>query len=69
MTIYFTSNHDMSLVTSDSEILPTDAQLSAIEDTIELDESTELDAELFGDDYANEVINSIGFFNAHYGEL
>jgi hypothetical protein len=25
--------------------------------------------DLYGDDYANEVINSIGHFAAHYGEM
>ena len=60
--------------TSSSHSEPTDAQLKAIQDAIDLSESTEfdeseLDAELFGDEYANEVINSIGHFNAHYGEL
>ena len=54
----------MSLVSSDSELMPSDAQLRAIEDAIKLSESTELDeseldAELFGDDYADAVIASL----------
>ena len=64
MTVYYTPNHDMTLVSSPSEMLPTDAQLRAIEDAINLSESTELDeseldADLFGDDYADAVLASL----------
>jgi hypothetical protein len=33
------------------------------------DIDTELYYDCYGDDYATEVINSIGFFKAHYGEV
>ena len=64
MTIYITPDHDTSMVSSPTEIMPTDAQLRAIEDAIALSESTELDeseldAELFGDEYADAVIASL----------
>ena len=50
--------------TSSSNTEPTDAQLKAIQDAIDLSESTELDeseldAELFGNDYADAVIASL----------
>ena len=49
---------------SPSHSEPTDAQLRAIEDAIALSESTELDeseldAEMFGDDYADAVLASL----------
>ena len=72
MTVFVTPDHDTSMVSSPTECLafcstetmPTDAQLRAIEDAINLSESTEfdeseLDAELFGDDYADAVLASL----------
>ena len=40
-----------------------------ISGSIEHDIDAELHSEYYGDDYATEVINSIGFFRAHYGEV
>lgn len=61
MTVFVTPDHDTSMVSSPTQTMPTDAQLRAIEDAINLSESTEfdeseLDAELFGDEYADAML-------------
>ena len=61
MTVFVTPDHDTSMVSSPTETMPTDAQLRAIADAIALSESTEfdeseLDAELYGDDYADAIL-------------
>ena len=47
MTIFHTSNHDMSMVTSQTEQLPTDAELKQIED-IEINVDTWIDDMMMG---------------------
>lgn len=60
MTVFYTSNHDMSLVSSPSEQLPTEQQLKAIEDAIKLSESTELgESELDCDSWVDDMMMGI----------
>ena len=60
MTVFHTSNHNMSLVSSPTEQLPTDAQLKAIEDAIKLSESTELDeSELDADSWVDDMMMGV----------
>ena len=57
MTVYHTTDHDMTLVSSPSELMPTDAQLRAIA----LSESTPLDeSELDADSYADSIMTELG---------
>ena len=70
MQVFITSNHDTTMINSDIvELLqdsdPTEEELSEL-DTLNTDDEH---YDCYGDDYATEVINSIGFFNAHYGEV
>ena len=60
MTVFYTSNHDMSLVSSPSEQLPTDAELQAIDNAIKLSESTELDeSELDCDSWVDDMMMGV----------
>ena len=47
MTVYHTSNHDMSLVSSPTEQLPTDTELQQIED-IDINVDTWVDDMMMG---------------------
>ena len=71
--VFTTSNHDTTMINSEIVEL-TEEQLDALMQSnfnspYEDDVDTELHSDCYGDDYANEVINSIGFFRAHYGEV
>ena len=68
MTIFLTSDHDTQFIHHDrlTELM-SDSEPSQ-EELEELD-TLDIAYDLYGDEYANEVINSIGFFNAHYGEV
>ena len=59
MTVFVTPDHDTSMINSD--IIMTDLIMDDLD--------VEIYDHLSGDEYANEVINSIGFFTAHYGEV
>lgn len=66
MTVYVTAgaplraaDHNLDYVISDVELIELDAEVNDLE----------IYADLSGDDYANEVIQSIGHFAAHYGEM
>ena len=47
MTVFYTSNHDMSLVSSQTEQLPTDAELKQIED-VDINVDTWVDDMMMG---------------------
>ena len=47
MTVFYTSNHDMSFVSSQTEQLPTDAELQAIED-MDIDSNSWVDDMMMG---------------------
>jgi len=70
MKVFVTVDHDVMLCNSEIvELLedsnPTEEELSEL-DTLDTNDEH---YDCYGDDYANEVINSIGFFRAHYGEV
>jgi len=71
MTIFVTSDHDTQFIQHDRlvELMedsePTNEELNEI-DMLDIDDDSN---DVYGDDYVNEVINSIGFFRAHYGEV
>ena len=44
MTVYFTSNHDMSMTNSQTEQLPTDAELAMIDDDDDMLHDFDIDA-------------------------
>ena len=70
MTVYYTTDHDMSMVSSPSEQMPTDEQLREMQRLIDLSESTELDeSELDAESYADAVIAELGYNRAVYGEF
>ena len=70
MQVFVTPDHDKTMINSDVvELLqdsdPTEEELNEL-DTLDTNDEH---YDCFGDDYATEVINSIGFFRAHYGEV
>ena len=75
-SVYVTGQHDVSMVDTQTARLSDDEMDAIIESkiyhTVDKGDSmynTELHSDCYGDEYANEVINSIGFFKAHYGEM
>ena len=54
MTVFYTSNHDMSLVSSQTEFMPSDIELREL--AAEVDD---IHAELTGDDYADAILADI----------
>ena len=67
MQVYVTPDHDTSMINSDTVEL-TEAELDELMRAAKQGEY-QLYSDCYGDDYANEVISSIGFFTAHYGEV
>ena len=68
MQVFVTPEHDTTMINSDIVIMdsePTQEELEEL-DTLDIDDGS---YDVYGDDYATEVINSIGFFRAHYGEV
>ena len=70
MQVFITPDHDTTMINSDIVELtqdsdPTEEELSEL-DTLD---TNDMHYDCYGDEYVNEVINSIGFFNAHYGEV
>ena len=60
MTVFVTPDHDTSLVSSPTETMPTDAQLRAIQDAINLSESTDLDeSELDADSWVDDMMMGV----------
>ena len=68
MTIYTTPDHDIQFCNADRVEELTEAEIQQLIAAAKQGEQ-QLYADCYGDEYANEVINSIGFFNAHYGEV
>ena len=54
MTVFYTSNHNMSLVSSQTEFMPSDIELREL--AAEVDD---IHAELTGDDYADAILADI----------
>ena len=77
MQVYVTPDHDVSMINSQTKTMTSDEIAANLYAAAMSDSNTEAEHdfhyvdsdEYYGDEYANEVINSIGFFNAHYGEL
>ena len=68
MTVFVTPDHDLQFCDADRIAELTDAELDELAEAAKRGEY-QLHTDCYGDEYANEVINSIGFFNAHYGEV
>ena len=71
MTIFITPDHDTQFIHHDRlvELMqdsePTQEELEEL-DTLDIDDNH---YDVYGDDYADEVIADLGFFRAHYGEV
>ena len=68
MQVFITPDHDTQFIQHYRIVELTESE---IEELIAAGRQGEyqLHSDCYGEDYANEVINSIGFFNAHYGEV
>ena len=60
MKVFVTSDHDTSLVSSPTEIMPTDEQLREMQRLIDLSESTDLDeSELDSDSWVDDMMMGV----------
>ena len=71
MQVSITPDHDTQFIHHDRlvELMqdsePTQEELEEL-DTLDIDDNH---YDVYGDDYADEVIADLGFFRAHYGEV